>query len=211
MSEIRLLRDDTNDTTRWKGNSSGSGNVQLTGSNFEAAQGAALPSRAALISGVGVSGDVRSPVVRGITDAAADYYALIAESRLMAYTGAGGWDRWRNNTEGTLLASAARTASVNSADLTVYNGAKLTVYLDVTAASGTSPTLDVTVKAKDPASGKYFTIGTFTQKTGVTSDAIFIGGGADVEFAVRTLRVECVIGGTTPSFTFSVGYSATTA
>ena len=113
------------------------------------------------------------------------------------------------NTEGTILASAAQTASVNSADITIYNGSKLAVYLDVTAASGTSPTLDVTVKAKDPASGKYFLLGTFTQKTGVVSDALFIGNGAGSTFAARTIRVEAVIGGTSPSFTFSVGYSAT--
>ena len=119
------------------------------------------------------------------------------------------WDRQRGNTQGTALASAAQTASVNSADITIYNGSKLAVYLDVTAASGTSPTLDVTVKAKDPASGKYFTIGTFTQKTGVISDALFIGNGSGSTFAVRTIRVEAVIGGTSPSFTFSVGYSAT--
>ncbi len=113
------------------------------------------------------------------------------------------------NMEGTILASAARTTSGQSADITLSNGSMLAVYLDVTAASGTSPTLDVTVKAKDPASGKYFTIGSFAQKTGAASEAVFIGGGADVEFAVRTFRVEYVIGGTSPSFTFSVGYSAT--
>lgn len=120
-------------------------------------------------------------------------------------------DRQRNNTESTPLASAARTASVNSADFTVYNGAMLAAFLDVTAASGTSPTLDVTVKVKDPASGKYFVIGTFTQATGITNQALFIGGGADVEFATRTYRVETVIAGTSPSFTFSVGAAATVA
>lgn len=115
------------------------------------------------------------------------------------------------NTEGIALASAARIVSANSADIIIQSGSKLAVYLDVTAASGTTPTLDITVKAKDPASGKYFLIGTFTQKTGVITDAIFIGGGADTKFAVRTFRVECVIAGTTPSFTFTVGYSASVA
>lgn len=109
---------------------------------------------------------------------------------------------------GTVLASAARTASTNSDDITVAIGARLGVFLDVTAASGVSPTLDVVVKAKDPASGKYFTIGTFTQATGVTSEALWIGGGADVEFTTDTFRVETTIAGTTPSFTFSVGYAS---
>lgn len=114
-----------------------------------------------------------------------------------------------SNTEGTALSSAARTTSGNSDDIVLDAGSKLAVYLDVTAASGTTPTLDVTVKAKDPTSGKYFTIGTFTQQTAIANEAIFIGGGSDAEFAVKTFRVEYVIAGTTPSFTFSVGYSAT--
>lgn len=118
---------------------------------------------------------------------------------------------WRNNTEGTLLTSAARTTSGNSADVTIYNGAKLAVFLDVTAVSGTSPTLDVSVKVKDPASGKYFEVAAFTQKTAVGSEAVFIGGGADVEFPTRTFRVEYTIGGTDPSFTFSIGYAVTVA
>lgn len=109
---------------------------------------------------------------------------------------------------GTALASEARTTSVNSDDITVAVGARLGVFLDVTAASGTSPTLDVTVKAKDPASGKYFTIGSFTQATGVTTEAIWIGGGADTEFTTDTFRVETTVGGVTPSFTFSVGYAS---
>lgn len=113
------------------------------------------------------------------------------------------------NTEGAALLSAVRTVSENSDDITLNVGSKLAVYLDVTAASGTTPTLDVTVKAKDTVSGKYFTIGTFTQQTVVANEVIFIGGGSDTEFAVKTFRVECAIGGGTPSFTFSVGYSAT--
>lgn len=113
------------------------------------------------------------------------------------------------NSEGSVLASAARTATGNSSDVKLNAGSKIALYLDVTAASGTTPTLDVTVKAKDPASGKYFTIGSFSQKTAAASEAIFIGGGSDVEFAVNTFRVEYTIAGTTPSFTFSVGYSAT--
>lgn len=133
--------------------------------------------------------------------------AVPAKAALMGISDGTNIRALQGNTEGTLLASAARTASGNSPDLTAYNGAKLAVYLDVTAASGTSPTLDVTVKAKDPASGKYFLIGTFAQMTGIASAAIFIGGGADVEFATRTYRIEYVIAGTTPSFTFSVGSS----
>lgn len=111
------------------------------------------------------------------------------------------------NFEGEILASASRTANGTSADITIPIGSKLAVFLDVTAATGTNPTLDVVVQTKDPVSGKYFSIGTFTQKTGVGSEAIFIGGGADTEFATKTIRVEYTLGGTDPDFTFSVGYA----
>jgi hypothetical protein len=112
------------------------------------------------------------------------------------------------NIEGTALASAARTASGNSDDITVRVGSRAAFFLDVTAASGTlSPTLDATVKVKDPASEKYFTVATFAQKTAAGTEAIFVGGGSDAEFLTRTFRVEYVLGGTDPNFTFSVGYA----
>ena len=119
------------------------------------------------------------------------------------------WDRWRNNIQDVAAYSAARTASGATGDFTIFNGARLAVFLDVTAVSGTTPTLDVTVQAKDPVSGKYFAIGAFAQKTAVASEAIFIGGGADVKFPTRVFRIEFTIGGTTPSFTFSIGYAVT--
>lgn len=119
------------------------------------------------------------------------------------------WTVQNINTEGVILPSAARTTSGSSADITLNSGSKLAVYLDVTAVAGTTPTLDVKVEAKDPASGKYFALASFTQKTAAGSEVVFIGHGSDTKFPVRTFRVSYTIGGTTPSFTFSVGYSAT--
>lgn len=119
------------------------------------------------------------------------------------------WNVQTVNSEGVILSSTARNSSGSSTDITLTSGSKLAVYLDVTAVAGTSPTLDVKVEAKDPASGKYFTIGTFAQKNAVGSEGLFIGHGADTKFPVRKLRVSYVIAGTTPSLTFSVGYSAT--
>jgi hypothetical protein len=113
-----------------------------------------------------------------------------------------------NKLEGAALSSGARTTSGNSADITLDSGSKLAVFLDVTAVEGLSPTLDVSVKAKDPASGKYFEIVKFAQKTVAGNEAIFIGHGTDAKFATKVFRIEYTIGGSTPSFTFSVGYSA---
>lgn len=58
---------------------------------------------------------------------------------------------------GTALASAARTATVSSADITNYNGHGLLVFFDCTA-SAVTPSITLKIQGKDPASGKYYTI-----------------------------------------------------
>lgn len=54
---------------------------------------------------------------------------------------------------------------VNGADTEVLPRAVVFI-LDVTKADGTDPTLDVDIEAKDPVSGKYFVIESFTQVVG---------------------------------------------
>lgn len=102
--------------------------------------------------------------------------------------------------EQTLLASAAQTESDESALSSGWGGAStIRAQLDVTAGSGTDELLDVTLE--DTLDGTTWnTIGTFTQASGVTREAINI----TAPFADR-IRVKWVIGGTdTPTFTFSV-------
>lgn len=75
-------------------------------------------------------------------------------------------------------------------------------FLDVTAVSGTSPTLDVVVQVQDPISLKWQTVVTFAQQTAVTGTAI----------ALQTLvvdglnyRAQFTVGGTaTPTVTCSL-------
>lgn len=64
------------------------------------------------------------------------------------------FDRWRNNIDVTLLASAARTTTQTSADIITYNLSGITVIVDVTSAGTGSITM--TINGKDPASGKYY-------------------------------------------------------
>lgn len=66
------------------------------------------------------------------------------------------WDRQRNNTQNTLLASAARTVTTSSPDQTNYNAKGLHVVLDVTVAGTGDITL--TIEGKDGLSGKYYTL-----------------------------------------------------
>lgn len=99
----------------------------------------------------------------------------------------------------TVVTSAARTATGNSGVLPNYGAANtLRCQLDVTAASGTTPTLNVIVE--DTLDGTTFnTVGTFAQKTAAGREVINI----TAPFSDR-LRVTWTIAGTTPSFTFSV-------
>lgn len=97
-----------------------------------------------------------------------------------------------------LVASAARTATGNSGALPGFNWSALRAQLAVTAASGTTPTLDVVIE--DSLDGtNWNVVGTFTQATAATAQAINISG----VFADQ-LRVRWTVAGTTPSFTFAV-------
>lgn len=114
------------------------------------------------------------------------------------YTKADG--RYANVHPITPAASAARTANGNGSSIELGDRAVARLKLDVTAASGTSPTLDVTVQtSRDGAT--WYTAGTFTQRTGVASE--------EKVFAIdRFVRASWTVGGTSPSFTFSVAGEA---
>lgn len=99
----------------------------------------------------------------------------------------------------TLVASAARTTSSNSGAIAGFsdvNNAR--IQLNVSAASGTTPTLDVLVEGTVDGTN-WYTLNTFTQKTGATNDVALVQN-----IVGDQLRVRWTIGGTTPSFTFSV-------
>lgn len=130
-----------------------SGSIKVTGSNFEGTSGQAVPSKAIHIGGISATGNLTTPYVFAPADGQLAVNGMITWSPSMGYNGST-LDRWRNNTEGTLLASAARTASVTSPDQTNYNAKGILLFLNITAASG-SGGLQVYVQAKDPVSGSY--------------------------------------------------------
>lgn len=72
-------------------------------------------------------------------------------------------------------------------------------FLDVTAASGSSPTLDVTIHTYDEVGGNWHLLGTFDRMTATGTDVGYIASGLG-----EKLSVTYTIGGTTPSFTFKV-------
>jgi len=103
----------------------------------------------------------------------------------------------------TLFSSAARTASTNGSEavLGFGNGRVLVCYLDVTAVSGTSPTLDVKIQESDDGS-------TWTDIDG-GSFSQFTSTGQEYKVMLMSrskdrIRAVATIGGTSPSFTFKV-------
>lgn len=115
---------------------------------------------------------------------------------MTAYTTAGG--RTRRFETLTLASSAARTTTANGTGVDGECARTALCTLTVTAASGTSPTLDVTVQGDD-GSGNWFTLGTFAQATGAVTRRI------SVPLGCRNVRAGWTIGGSsTPTFTFSV-------
>lgn len=99
----------------------------------------------------------------------------------------------------TLVASAARTATGASTLSDGWGAAsKIRAQLNVTAASGTTPSL--TVLVEDTLDGTTWnTIGSFAAKTTTGREVISI----TAPFSDR-LRVSWTVSGTTPSFTFDV-------
>jgi len=105
----------------------------------------------------------------------------------------------------TIHASGAETADGSTADVDLadYYGAELC--LDVTAVSGTNPSMDVYIEGRDPISGKYKVL---DSHTGITATGTYWTTITNLIF--RYIRARFLISGTNPSFEFSLGGSVKT-
>lgn len=115
---------------------------------------------------------------------------------------------------GALLTFTAASTGANSADQSNPGGDGLKLVIDITAITGTTPTLTVTIQGKDTASGKYYTILASAALSSVSTTVltVFPGITASANVAAndilpRTWRVSAVIGGTTPAVTATIGAS----
>lgn len=132
------------------------------------------------------------------------------------------WDRWRNNTEAVIFASAARTTSLSSATQTNYNGRGVLVVLDITAASGTGG-LKLAILGIDSNTGTSFSIlaaspaafitaigrYTFLIYPGLVEGAAVTGTSIQSRLSAilpRKWRVDVFTGDAT-SYTYSVSHS----
>src|SRR5437016_5521673 len=107
--------------------------------------------------------------------------------------------------------TAAGLGTVNGPDQPCLASA-CNIGVNVTAISGTSPTLTVTIQGKDQASGQYYTIlaSAALNATGFTLLSVAPGIPAVANASANavmpsTFRVSYTIGGTTPSVTATIG------
>ncbi len=113
---------------------------------------------------------------------------------------------------GTLLASAARTADVDTLDQVneFFRGVK--VYINVSASADT-PSVVFTIQEKDPVSGTYTTVLASAAVTGTGHTVLTVYPGVTVTANVsasvalpRNWRVNCNAADA-DSLTYSLGYS----
>lgn len=144
---------------------------------------------------------------------------LLVGSFPLSYNGAT-WDMQRGNTEGTLLASAARTATTVSAVQTNHNARGVLIHLNITEASGLGG-LRVHIESVDPVSGGFAWLN--PNPTAITATGLYLyevsPGGSTAGAAgagivnqrtagsvPRFWRVNVEHGDVT-SYTYSLGYS----
>ncbi len=107
---------------------------------------------------------------------------------------------------GTVLTrlSTAITATTVGSDLAVGTYKELTLDINISAVSGTSPTYDLDVQRRG-SDGVYYSIYKTTSQTAVGVVSVTIGVGAEINKGFGdTIRIVETVGGTTPSFTRSI-------
>jgi len=105
--------------------------------------------------------------------------------------------------ESLTLFTGTVTASGSTADIDVSAFSAMEVIVKVTAVSGTTPSLSVYVEGKFAATGDYKPL---VYQENITSTGIWYLTITQLIF--KTIRVRWVVGGTSPSFTFTVAAEA---
>lgn len=105
-------------------------------------------------------------------------------------------------------ASQAYTTNGNSADLTCDQYDQLAFDFNVTAVTGTTPSMLVFIDRKG-ADGAYYPIYTSAAVTATGVTSVSIGPGLPNNAAIgNTIRMRWTLTGTTPSFTFTASILA---
>ena len=98
----------------------------------------------------------------------------------------------------TLHPSGEETETVSGDWFNTEDVNTLDLFLDVTAASGTTPSMTVSIETREGAADTPATVGNFAAKTEVASERKRFSG------LGKECRYVATISGTTPSFTFAL-------
>lgn len=125
------------------------------------------------------------------------------------------FDQESNHDKAALLALVAQgVGTVSGGDQANINGRGVQVGIDITALTGTGPTVTVTIQGKDAASGKYYTLlqSAAIAATGFTLLTLYPGApsaanASSPQVLPATWRVIAAVAGTGPAATATVGAS----
>lgn len=95
--------------------------------------------------------------------------------------------------------TAGATGNTQSTPIPCKTEQEGTFYLKITAVTGSNPTLDVVIQTYNPMTNTWHTLATFDQKIATGQDEGFVEYGLGEKLACLY-----TIGGSTPSFTFTV-------
>lgn len=109
---------------------------------------------------------------------------------------------------GAIITHTAAAAGVTGPDIDGDNYTGVLIFVDITALTGTTPTMTVTVEGKSASSGKYYTIlaSAALNAVGLTVLRIYPALTAAANLTANdiipsTFRVSTTIAGTTPAVT----------
>jgi hypothetical protein len=157
--------------------------------------------------------DTELPAAAAIADGFANPTAPSVMADNMMYNNAS-WDRVRNNYVLNLDTSVARTASGSGTTGTNHNFRGASIFVNVTAVSGTTPTMTVRLQESFDGGTTWRDVDTTNLQTasitgtGISKLVVYPGvttaANASLNSVLpRTFRLAWTIGGTTPSFTFA--------
>jgi hypothetical protein len=160
-----------------------------------------------------VNADTEFAAAAALADGAANPTTASGGALQSQFNGAT-WDRVRNNISVALDSSTARTTSGTGATFTNHSGRAVSFWVNVTAVTGTTPTLTVRVQWSPDNGATWLDMDTTNLQTasitGTSNATLRIGVGLTTAAnaalntaAPRLMRLAWTVGGTTPSFTFA--------
>lgn len=157
-----------------------------------------------------VTVDTELPAAAAMADGAANATTSSVRADGSLFNGTT-WDRYRNNAVVTVDSSSARTATGTGTTAVNYNARGMIAHINVTAVSGTSPTL--VMKLQFSSDGTNWTDMPGAATVSINANGYYylavypgmsIVANQSISWPVpRNWRFAWTIGGTTPSFTFT--------